>query len=272
MDRILQGSSAPITVTLLAGSVPTDPSPDSATVTVTRADGTAVVTAQAATGTGVGTFSFTLTPMQTALLDVLTATWTFTSGGQLQSRQTRHEVVGGFLCTLQELKTVLSTLDDATLAARRVDVEQELEKALGYACVPRYVMETRYARDGVVTTRSPLRDVRSLSVTRAGVTTLWATDQVTALTLESWGVCGVWCNGPVALGYEHGLDFPDEDIREAALLLAAEAYGPNAVDGRIVQTQADSMMVQYASPLAGGPFVGARLNQIVNANRLPAIA
>jgi hypothetical protein len=77
--------------------------------------------------------------------------------------------------------------------------------------------------------------------------------------------------GPVTIGYEHGEDFPDSDIAEAALLLADEAYG-SAVDGRVVRQEADNMAVTYASPSSNGPFIGARLNQIIRANRMPSIA
>jgi hypothetical protein len=267
LDRIQQGSSATITATLTVGTVATDPAPDSATVQVRRADGTVLIATTAANDSGTGVFSFPLTPTHTDLLDLLTATWTFTQGGQVQNRATRHEVVGGFLCSLPELAAVLVGKPDAELAAARVKIEQRLEKELGYACVPRYALEPRTAGNGIVKTRLPLRAVRSVTVD--GIA--WAAGQIAALRLEQWCACGIWTCRPVTIGYEHGRDAPDSDITEAALLLADEAYGSSIVDGRVVRQEADNMAVTYASP-GRGPFIGARLNRIVHANALPAIA
>jgi hypothetical protein len=57
--------------------------------------------------------------------------------------------------------------------------------------------------------------------------------------------------GTVRIGYEHGRDYPDSDITEAALLLADEAYGTSGVDGRVISQSADNMAVTYASGSAG---------------------
>jgi hypothetical protein len=43
MDRILQGTPAPISVTFASAGTPVDPTPASVSVTITRADGTVLV-------------------------------------------------------------------------------------------------------------------------------------------------------------------------------------------------------------------------------------
>jgi hypothetical protein len=270
LQRIAQGRSATLTHTFLSGGVAADPIPDTATIAITRADGTVLAASSPATEAGTGKVTVTLTPAQTALLDTLTLTWTATFGGQSQPFVDYVEVAGGFICGLDELGSVITGKTPEQLAAYRVKIEQRLEKELGYAVVPRYSLESRRVRDGVVATRLPLRAVRSISTTSASVTTPYSAAQLSALTLESWGVCGVWSRGPVTIGYEHGEDFPDSDIAEAALLLADEAYG-SALDGRVVRQEADNMAVTYASPSSSGPFIGARLNQIIRANRMPLV-
>jgi hypothetical protein len=266
-ERILQLTPGTLSQQWYEDGVAVDPG--TVTIGITRADGTTLVAAgTGTTGTGTAARTYSLTTTHTALLDRLTVTWTSTSKGTLTSYL---EVVGGFLVSLSDLGTVLTGKTAAQLADKRTAIEQRLEKELGYAVVPRYALENRRARDGVVATRLSLRAVRSISTTSAGVTTPYSVAQLSALTLESWGVCGVWTRGPVTIGYEHGEDFPDSDIAEAALLLADEAYG-SAVDGRVVRQEADNMAVTYASPSSSGPFIGARLNQIIRANRMAAIA
>jgi hypothetical protein len=265
LERILQLTPGTLSQQWYEAGLVVDPG--TVTITITRADGTALVTAAATTGTGTSARTYNLTTTHTALLDRLTVTWASTLKGTLTSYL---EVVGGFLVSLADLGTVLTGKTAAQLADKRTAIEQRLEKELGYAVVPRYTLESRRARDGVVATRLPLRAVRSISTTSASVTTPYSAAQLSALTLESWGVCGVWSRGPVTIGYEHGEDFPDSDIAEAALLLADEAYG-SALDGRVVRQEADNMAVTYASPSSSGPFIGARLNQIIRANRMPLV-
>jgi hypothetical protein len=270
MERVVAGRAFTLSKTFYSDGAAVAPT-GAPTLTLTRvSDGTTVPTS-VVTGTGTGPFQVTVTAANNLLLDTLTATWTATITAQASTYVDTVEVAGGTICTLAELGSVLSGLTASQLADKRTAIEQRLEKELGYAVVPRYALETRRARDGVVSTRLPLRAVRSISTTAAGVTTPYSAAQLSALTLESWGVCGVWVRGPVTIGYEHGEDFPDSDIAEAALLLADEAYG-SAVDGRVVRQEADNMAVTYASPSSNGPFIGARLNQIIRANRMPSIA
>jgi hypothetical protein len=201
-------------------------------------------------------------------------TWASTLKGTLTSYL---EVVGGFLFSLADLARSAPQRRPSSTAAQlageadqpsRAAIELELRlrsrSALHARAAPARRRHGRHAA-------AELRAVRSISTTSAGVTTPYSAAQLSALKLESWGVCGVWVRGPVTIGYEHGEDFPDSDIAEAALLLADEAYG-SAVDGRVVRQEADNMAVTYASPSSSGPFIGARLNQIIRANRMPGVA
>jgi hypothetical protein len=264
VDRILQGTPAPISATFTSGGTPVDPTPASVSVTITRADGTVLVSHWTATRDSQGVFGYPLAPAHTALLDRLTAVW---SSPNLGSLTTRHEIVGGFLCSLTDLGGVLAGKTTAQLETSRARVEERLEKALGYACVPRYALETKRPRSGVILTRTPLRAVRSMTVDGFAYTT----SQISAFPASEIGIECVWSRNPVTVGYEHGQDFPDADIQEAALLLANEMYGSGATDQYVLRQEADNMAVTYSSPSSSGAFISARLNQIVRANAMPAV-
>jgi hypothetical protein len=119
----------------------------------------------------------------------------------------------------------------------------------------------------VILTRAPLRSVRSMTVDGIAYTT----SQISAFPTSDVAVECVWSRNPVTLGYEHGRDYPDADIQEAALLLANEMFGSGATDQYVLRQEADNMAVTYSSPSSSGAFISARLNQIVRANAIPAV-
>src|SRR3954470_7497129 len=96
MDRILSGTSQAATVTIQSDGVPVD-ADAIVFVTATRADGTILVNNVAAAHTGTGKYQVVLTAAQTALLDLLSLTWSFSISGQASSLRTQVEIVGGFL-------------------------------------------------------------------------------------------------------------------------------------------------------------------------------
>lgn len=230
MERIAQGRSATLTHTFFEDGTPTDPSPDSASLTITRADGTSLVPSDSVTDAGTGVFSITLTPEETANLDVLTITWSATFGGQVQQFTDYIEVVGGFLFTIAEARALkpldqTSVYSTAAIVAMRNTVEQALEDECGVAFVPRYTLETV---SGTGTSMLPLRwpkirAIRSASITTAGTATALTASELALLTLGGWGgIDGyTWTagTGNVTVGYEHGFDRPPEEIKRAALLL-----------------------------------------------------
>jgi hypothetical protein len=244
VDRIQQGGTASISVALTVAGTAQDPTPDSATVTITRADGTAVVTDVAASDSGTGVFSYPLDPSETALLDTLTATWTFTADGSEQSRQTFHEVVGGFLFTLGELEADLNSTEtyaSSELAAARTYAETQLEHYCGVAFVPRYERETLNGTYGglLQTKWARVRTVRDVTVD----TVVGTPGDYVALreghvyASSTWWTSGY---GNVTVGYEHGYDTPPLRIKRAALILAKRWITPGAFDDRAISQTTDS--------------------------------
>ena len=113
-QRVLRGAAATLTyVNLDADGVAADAA-GAVTVGVTRADGTVLVAAGTATtkpGSTTGIYTVGLTPTQTAQLDLLTATWTV---GVLTAaaRTTEHLVVGGYMFSIDELRSARTGMDD----------------------------------------------------------------------------------------------------------------------------------------------------------------
>lgn len=115
--------------------------PGTVTVGVVRSDGTEVIAAGTATsGATDAPRTVALTVAQTALLDVLTATWKV---GADTVGVTDHLIVGGFLFSIADLRSIEpSTADasrDTAVAARRArdEVEDLFENATGVPWTPR---------------------------------------------------------------------------------------------------------------------------------------
>ena len=275
MKRALVNVPYTLEATLFAGSTATDPAPDSALVTVTRADGTAVLTSQATNNTGTGTFARTLTAAQMGLLDTLTATWTGTlTGGEPFTLRTHTEVVGGFLCTLSEIKALFPTADDEEAGRIRTVAEQRLERVIG-ARVPRYGYESHYARRNLRVDHGPIRAVRSLSVDgyaygASALDALVLADRTIYLSARLGGAPR-FGYGAVQIGYEFGHDYPDETVREAVKLVASETFDTNS-DGRVIRREADGQAVTYASPSSGGGFMDPTLRAMVADLAQPLVA
>jgi hypothetical protein len=259
MNRALVNAPYTLEATLYQGSTATNPAPDSATVTVTRADGTVVLTDGATNDTGTGTFSRTLTSAQMSLLDTLEARWTMTVGAETATLVTHTEVVGGFLCTLAEIKTLFPTATDDEAAQIRTAAEQRLEQAVG-AQVPRYAYETKQARGMLRLNNNRVRTVRSLVVDGAdySVDGLVLADSVVYLSRSR---SSGWY-APVSIGYEFGEDYPSEVVREAVKLAARETFTTSS-DGRVIRREADGQAVTYASPSSGGGFMDPTLRAMV---------
>jgi hypothetical protein len=251
LDRIQQGGTATISVALTVGGTAQDPTPDSATVTITRADGTAVVTDAGAQDSGTGVFSYPLNPDETALLDTLTATWTFTADGSEQSRQTFHEVVGGFLFTLGELEADLNSTEtyaSSELAAARTYAETQLEHYCGVAFVPRYERETISGTGSTsVMFKWPyVRSVRSVTIDDIAGT---AADVAFRPYGHAYYATG-WTlgYGNIIVGYEHGMTYPPPGASEAALVLAKHKLIKGPIDERATQRTSEFGPVNLATP------------------------
>lgn len=264
LQRIMRANSATLTHTFYVDGVATNPAPDSATVTITRDDGTAVVTAQPTTDTGTGTVSYTVTPTQTANLDIWLVAWTATFGGQSQVFTDTVEIVGGFLFTIAQARAV-KPLDNATaypLAAiveTRTLVEQALEDACGVAFVPRY---TREVFDGagmstLLAHRPLVTALRAVALDGAAVST---TDLATIhgnvngrLYYPATWITGY---GNYSVAYEHGYDRPPLRITQAALLLAKNWLVKGPIDDRTTAFSTEDGTYSLSTPGVRGSNTG----------------
>lgn len=234
--QLLVDTEGYIEVTLYVDGTATDAT-SPPTVTITRADGTAVVTAQASTDSGVGVYRFALTKAQLASLDILTAVWTGTVGGDDFDFTTTHEVVGGFYCTLAEIRALQSLGDAAKFpAAKLIEarqfVESTIEDYCGVAFVPRYATETL---DGAGRTWLDLehlypRSLRSVTETdSAGTVTTYDADDLADIALDPSGritrrtlgtFAATYAVGAanITVAYEHwAYAAPPADLKRAAL-------------------------------------------------------
>lgn len=165
MQRIRQSAAATIQVVFTDQyGTPTEPG-GAVTVTITRANGDSVVSAGATTSGSTGVRKYQLTAAQTAQLDVLTAAWVDASTSATWT--TYHRVVGGFVFLLSEARASNDVLADTAkypdtlLAAKRDEVEEELEWICDRSVVPSFA---RVTVDGTGTNRisTGLHDIRTL--------------------------------------------------------------------------------------------------------------
>lgn len=234
MDRIPRGSANTIQARFSVDEAPLDSSIP-VTIEVVRDNGDVVVPAGTATNTGAvgdGLYEFTLLPSHTGLVDILTARWTATLGGEAMTLETRVEVVGGFYFTLADGRASDDALADtvkyptARLAEARDEVEDECEDITNVAWVRRYAKVT-LSGDGSNNLVLPHYMVRSVRSIVDGDTTAWTAPQLAALRVSDSGVLSAARTGaiPFAFGdrnltviYEHGYDQPPADLRRASII------------------------------------------------------
>ncbi len=237
MQRIIAGRSATLSYTFSVDGTATNPTPDAATVAITRADGTVLVATTAATEAGTGIVTYTLSPTQTADLDVLTVTWTATFGAASQAFTERVEIRGDYLFTIEQARR-LKPLNDTTAypTARLVEARTLAESALEDACevafVPTYF---RVTLDGRGRTDIMLPLSRPLTITSATV-------DGAAVTVDELGLYDVgriynpngWAAGRrnVVITGTHGYPFAPPRVGRAALLLAKRFLVDSPVSDR----------------------------------------
>lgn len=220
--RVLVTTMVTITHTFRVDGVLTDAG-GAVTVTVKRLDGTDAGSG-AATHVSTGTYSYALTP--SAVVDVWSVDWSGLIGGATVTARDTVEIVGGFLFDLdaarEELKIPALTTN-ATLAAKRIEVEQECEdRCCQQAFVPRFAREVL---SGTGTERLALnhplvRTVRAVTVNG----TVWTTPQIAGIDpgengILSLAVGGQWPVGldNIVIEYEYGQDSPPLGITSAAI-------------------------------------------------------
>jgi hypothetical protein len=221
-------------------------------IAITDGAGTAVTAAGSPTATA-GAMTYALA-VGTLPLDTYTATWTGTVATVAQSWRTAFELCGGYLFELADLRAFDPAFADtakypATLVrSARTAAEQRFERAAQIACVPRAKRLTAVGNGTfrLKTGLSALRRVVSLSVDGTALTS----DELADLVPREWGAidCShhaswernhwrrhaaidVWC--------EHGLDYPDEPVSQAVMLLCRDFLIRSPLSSRATVEQSD---------------------------------
>jgi hypothetical protein len=276
-QRIMQGAAATLTFLNVDSDGTATDAGGALTVGVTRADGTVLVAAGTATTHGVtGTYTYALAAANTLVLDLLAATWTDASTGA--THVTYHEIVGGYLFTIAEIRAfdILSDtvkFTTANVITERSAVEDELEQIRNAAFVPRYA---RLILDGsgdhdIVTGKSWLRRVRSVKVlasTGSSTSTTFTAAQLAACVVTEDGRIRrgdgdvfEWGVGNIVVELEHGFTDWGNDLKIAALNRLRERLGhtDTAIPDRATNYQSvDGYSYGLAAPNAnstGNPYV-----------------
>lgn len=226
--RVLRTAQVVLTHVFYVDETPTD-AVGAVTYSVKRLDGTVVASGNASGPAPTGTYSLTV-PAQ-SVLDTLTVDWTGTVGGAAVTARDIIEVVGGYIFGLAEARArppALSLIDytTATLAQRRIGVETECEEICGQAFVPRfarvvYTLDTA-SRGNTLAAKLTLPHINVRTV--RSVTVSGTAQSLTGVTVSASGVlrgivwAGVDTGTVIAVEYEHGMDYPPEDLKDAAML------------------------------------------------------
>lgn len=218
MNEIRQSAPTTLQATFYNDDVAaTDTEVGAVTVHVVRGDGTDLLPPGTATA-GSNPYTVELDTADTVDLDELTALWTSTNLGALD---TRHRIVGRYLVDLADIRSQAS-LDDAgrfpTAALARVRDEhtRTIEDYLRFALRPVW---TREMQAGSGTDRLMLDNRYPRSIRRVTIDgepadtaewTLSRSGRVHATVIFPSGA-------EIVVEYEHGLDRPEPDDRRYAL-------------------------------------------------------
>ena len=220
--RILKTTKVTLSHTFTVDEVATDAAA-AVTVTVKRLDGTDAGSGTA-THTTPGMYTYALTP--SAQLDTWTVDWSGSIAGTTVVARDIVEICGDFLFGLGEVRTDMKipvTVTPATLAQKRTQVEQSAENICQIGFVPRFERQKLSGNNTALLgmKRRFIRAVRAVTV--GGIA--WAAPDVAALGFNDDGMIirpggALWPAGAgnILVEYEYGLDYPPEDVRDAAKL------------------------------------------------------
>lgn len=216
--RVLATSQVTISHTFYVDETPTDAG-GSVAVTVKRLDGTVVSSGTAAHPGSPGVYTYAV-PGQPAV-DIITVDWSGVVAGATVTSRDYVEIVGGFLFGLAEARAMPPVLDPtrfpvATLSAHRIAVEQECERICGRAFVPRFRREkVRIINGTAMPSEVDVRAIRSVTLAGAPYAGWYWPDRRGPLTnipqtrVDDYNAF---------IEYEYGMDYPPEEIRQAAML------------------------------------------------------
>jgi hypothetical protein len=226
--RVLKTAQVVLSHTFYVDETPTD-AVGAVAYSVKRLDGTVVASGNASGPTAQHVYTVTV-PAQSQV-DLLTVDWTGSVGGATVTARDYIEVVGGFIFGLAEARAVPPILDSTRyptdkLAQKRIGVEQECETICGQAFVPRFArvaFTLDYGSRG--TTLASKLALPSINVTALRAVSVDGVAQsLTGLSVGQSGVlrglvwAGTTTGTRIIVEYEHGMDFPPEDLKDACML------------------------------------------------------
>lgn len=193
-------------------------------------------------------------------LDTYTCTWTGMKSAAAKEWTSIVELCGGYLFEIADMRafdsafTSSATISDAKMRAARTAAEQRLEQACRVAFVPRArrLTLTGNGTSSFFLPDNAVRRVVSLSVDDVAFTA----GELTELDVREWGRVtrgdGLTFEdgSSIEVFYEHGLDYPDAPVVQAAMLLAREYLVRSALSSRatVEATDVGFFRVSVAGP------------------------
>ena len=267
VDRLDPGitvlrANDPVTITAEVGQ---GVNPGDVTVTIARDDGTRLATDAPAGGSGATDRTYDLTSEDTAVLDLLTATWTGIIKGTAGTLTTRYAVVSDFLFSTAEAREFdggklgsVTAYPDAAIDDARTRIATWFQQICGVSFVGRY-RRVRVRGDGSDTVLLPdllTTVLRSVATRATGGNVYTPVDAAAlpAMQLDPAGVLvwegGSWPTGvgAVEVAYEYGHAEVPRAIRYAALKVLTNQIIPSNLSDRTIQQSTQWGIIQLATP------------------------
>ena len=273
VQRVLRDTRAQPKVTFYVGTTATD-ADGAVTVDVFHGDGSIFVTDAATTGPSpTGTYTYTLAPQ--SVLERFQIVWEGTFGTVVQRQTSFVEVVGGYYVALADILALqgLSGFTPAKLAESRQWFEDKAETFCGVAFVPRYA---RDVLDGSGSRKLELKHQRPRTIISAkfdGVaqtTTTWDLYEAGYIVAPSSFPSG---NRNIEIIYEHGLDAPDSDMRQAALTAIRDnALGlASGIPPQATEVRQEFTTIALSTPGPNAPTGIPSVDQVLVDQRVPMV-
>lgn len=222
--RVLRTAQVVLSHTFYVDETATDAT-GAVAYSVQRLDGTVIASGNAS---GPVSNAYTVTVPAQSTVDTLTVDWTGLVAGATVTARDIVEVVGGFIFGLAEARAQPPVLDPtryptARLAQKRIGVEQECEEICGQAFVPRFARVTLTIPPGDTwnVIRLPhinVRALRALTIDGTAQSLSGLGVSVAGVVSGSSAWYGRVSGTSVIAEYEHGMDYPPEDLKDAAML------------------------------------------------------
>lgn len=287
--HILKGTQGTLRASFYVDGVLTDAGAG-VTVTVTRLDGTALVTAQAATLASTGVYEYTLTPAQTAALDLLTVVWAGTFEGVAQTVTTYAEIVGGQLFSIAQARAwdngamaSTSTYPSAAIQQAEADIAEGFEHYCGYPFYPR-IGRSIFNGNGKYYASVPalfVRNVRALETRASGGVdyTAYTVDELADLFVDPNGMMiretlGTFTYGArnVRATYEYGMTQPPGEITRAALMVLRDSLVPSNLTDRAFQLSDETGTYRLSTPGRNYPYGIPYVDAVLERHKAHALA